>query len=807
MTATVFTDAQVIAQLNSGYKWSGSTITYSFPTSALGAYYTNENTGFIAATPEQQALFKIALQSWDDLISPNFQEVASGYTGSNYSTSNIDIAYTTSMSDYAHAYYPTVGSAWFNANYDSGSGINNLVSPSIGDYGYQVFLHEFGHTLGLNHMGNYNGSGNWTPSSYQDTEVYSVMSYFGPNGPLYSAEVASADWTGSDGQVYFPQTPMLNDVMAIQEIYGASTTTRIDDTVYGFSCNITSNMAGVFDFTTNLHPILTIFDSGGIDTLNLSGWSTASQIYLQAGAFSSANSMTNNLCIARGIVIENAVGGSGNDGLTGNAVGNLLDGGAGNDVISGLEGGDTLIGGGGNDQCFGGAGIDTAILPDLLASYAISYDSLTGLLTVSGASSGVDTFSEVEYFQFSDSLRSLEQLLGADLIAPTLNSTNPADNATGVAANTDLVFTFSEGVKAGSGNIYIYNSDGTVARNIAVNDTTQVNIVGNTVTINPSVDLASGSSFYIMLASGVITDLAGNNFSGINNNSTLNFSTINASNLTLTGTTGADTLTGGAGNDTLTGLAGNDTLNGLAGNDILNGGAGNDSMNGGDGSDIYLIGRATEHPAAEIADSGISGTDEVRFTSTIKGTTLTLYTGDTGIEQIVIGTGTGTTAVTTGTKALNVNAALVNNGLSIIGNAGGNSMTGTAFADTLIGGNGNDVLTGGAGADYFVFNFAANAASNRDTLTDFLTGADKVQFSKAVFTALGSIGNLTAAEFRSGAGVTGGQDADDHIVYNTTTGVLYYDADGSGAGAAVQVALLGTTTHPALAYTDIQIIA
>ncbi len=824
MTAPIFTDVQVIAQLNSGYRWSGSTITYAFPTTYAGMYYSTENQGFIAATPTQQALFKIALQSWDDLISPNFQEVASGSSGSTYSTSNIDIAYSTVGVSYAHAYYPTVGSAWFNAAY--ASGINNLVSPSIDDYGYQVFIHEFGHSLGLNHMGDYNGSGDWTPSSYQDTEVYSVMSYFGPNGPLYSTEVASADWTGSDGQVYFPQTPMLNDVMAIQQIYGASTTTRIDDTVYGFSCNITSNMAGVFDFTTNLHPILTIFDSGGIDTLNLSGWSTASQIYLQAGAFSSANSMTNNLCIARSVVIENAVGGSGNDGLTGNAVGNLLDGGAGNDVISGLEGGDTLIGGGGNDQCFGGAGTDTAILPDFLASYAISYDSLTGLLTVSGASSGSDTFSEVEYFQFSDGLRSLEQLLGADLAAPTLNSTNPTDNATGVAVNTNLVFTFNEAVQAGSGNIYIYNSDDTVARSIAVNDTTQINIVGNTVTINPSVDLANGSSFYIRLDSGVITDFVGNNFDGINDSSSLNFSTISASNLTLTGTSGANTLTGGAGNDTLNGLAGNDTLNGLAGNDILNGGAGTDSMNGGDGSDIYLISQATEHPVAEIADSGSSGTDEVRFTSTAKGAaTLTLYAGDTGIEQIVIGTGTGTMAVTTSTRTLNVNATSVNNGLSIIGNAGSNSMTGTAFADILnggagadilisgagadilIGSNGKDILTGGAGADYFVFNFAANTANNKDTLTDFLSGTDTLQFSKAIFTTLGSIGNLAAVEFRSGAGVTSGGNADDHIVYNTTTGVLYYDADGSGAGAAVQVALLGTTTHPALAYTDIQIIA
>ena len=115
-------------------------------------------------------------------------------------------------------------------------------------------------------------------------------------------------------------------------------------------------------------------------------------------------------------------------------------------------------------------------------------------------------------------------------------------------------------------------------------------------------------------------------------------------------------------------------------------------------------------------------------------------------------------------------------------------------------------MIGGAGSDYFAFNTAPNATTNKDTITDFVTGVDKLQFSKAVFTGLGSIvGNISAAQFWSGAGVVAAHDADDRIVYNTTTGALYYDGDGAGGVAAVQVALLGTVTHPTLAYTDITI--
>jgi Ca2+-binding RTX toxin-like protein len=223
-------------------------------------------------------------------------------------------------------------------------------------------------------------------------------------------------------------------------------------------------------------------------------------------------------------------------------------------------------------------------------------------------------------------------------------------------------------------------------------------------------------------------------------------------------------------------------------------------MDGANGSDIYIMSTAAEHIAAGIDDNGTTGTDEVRFASITANDTLVLYAGDTGIERVVIGTGTSSTAVTTGTTALNVDASLVLNGLSITGNAGDNVLKGTAY---------NDTLTGGAGADAFVFNTHPNATTNHDTITDFQQGLDVLQLSKTIFTTIGSSigGFLNANEFWSGAGITSGQDNDDRIIYDTTTGNLYYDADGSSSFAAVLIALIGTTTHPSITYTDILITA
>ena len=116
-----------------------------------------------------------------------------------------------------------------------------------------------------------------------------------------------------------------------------------------------------------------------------------------------------------------------------------------------------------------------------------------------------------------------------------------------------------------------------------------------------------------------------------------------------------------------------------------------DSMAGGGGSDLYLINSSAEHNAAEINDSGLSGSDELRFAASTAGQTLTVFAGDTGLERVSIGTGQAATAISTATTALNIDASLAPNALLISGNAGANVLMGTAYTDTLLGGEGSDI--------------------------------------------------------------------------------------------------------------------
>jgi methionine-rich copper-binding protein CopC len=99
----------------------------------------------------------------------------------------------------------------------------------------------------------------------------------------------------------------------------------------------------------------------------------------------------------------------------------------------------------------------------------------------------------------------------ADTTAPNLRRTSPSDNATSVSVTSNLTLTFNESVKAGSGFINIYKSDGTLFRSIASTDASQVTVSGRTVTINPSVNLAAGTDYYVLVGNGAIKDIAGNN--------------------------------------------------------------------------------------------------------------------------------------------------------------------------------------------------------------------------------------------------------------------------------------------------------
>ena len=139
-----------------------------------------------------------------------------------------------------------------------------------------------------------------------------------------------------------------------------------------------------------------------------------------------------------------------------------------------------------------------------------------------------------------------------------------------------------------------------------------------------------------------------------------------------------------------------------------------------------------------------------------------------------------------------------------MGSGGKDTMLGGAGADLLKGNVGSDRLTGEAGADTFEFNATLNATSNLDRIMDFVTGVDQIQLDRTVFTKIG-LGDLALGAFHKGAGVTGAHDAGDRIIYNTTTGNLYYDADGSAAASsAILFATLAGS--PALAYTDFFIV-
>jgi Ca2+-binding RTX toxin-like protein len=158
----------------------------------------------------------------------------------------------------------------------------------------------------------------------------------------------------------------------------------------------------------------------------------------------------------------------------------------------------------------------------------------------------------------------------------------------------------------------------------------------------------------------------------------------------------------------------------------------------------------------------------------------------------------------TGSSADNFFYAWIGND-TLDGGAGNDQLNGVSGSDSINGGAGNDTLTGGTEADLFVFN-QAPVAANADRITDFASASDKLQLDHNVMAALGATGNFAAGDVRffAGAGAAAVHDADDRVVYNTSTGQLYYDDDGSGAHAAQLVVTL--QAGAVVAATDISVV-
>jgi serralysin len=752
MPAT-WTNTQIVNNLlRAGLSWSGSTITYKFPTTAPSwSFSTGEGPGFSALVASQKAAAVAALTLWDDLIVPDFAEVSSA--------SNLTFQNTTSGIGYAHAYFPGswsgAGSVWFNPTYNASSGTNDLVTPTAGKWGYLAYIHEIGHALGLEHPGEYNGGsptyGNDALYA-QDTIMYSVMSYF-------DASNTGADWVASDGKKYYAQTPMLHDILAIQALYGVETTTRTGNTVYGFNSNAGN---ALYDFTQNAHPILTIWDADGNDWLDLSGFATASKIDLNQGAFSDCDGMTKNIAIAYGCDIENAKGGSGNDTLVGNALNNTLMGGAGNDILTGGAGADILIGGDGNDtfyadvldyllQFSGGAGYDILYISGSL-SYTFDYLAY-GFeeMFISGSSpppppppSEIIGTAAGETLNGTISNDVIKGLAGND----TLNGLDGDDTLFG-GAGTDKL-------NGGNGTDTASYDDATAAVTVSLATTKSQNTKGGGYDTLISIENLMGSAF-----ADKLTGSSGNNV--------------------LSGLDGNDNLSGGAGNDTLYGGAGSDTLDGGIGADALFGGTGNDiyvvdnagdtiNESGGDGIDLVQSLVSFDLSASTVTGSveNIQLTGKAAINATGNGLANTIE-GNGGANILNGGDGIDTVSYANASAAVTVNLSITTpqaigkrmgadtlfnfenltgsnfndtlmgdaNGNVITGLAGNDTISGGAGNDLLIGGTGRDILTGGADADIFVFqtitdsfmNSSRKSKTSPDLITDFVVGEDSIDLS------------------------------------------------------------------------------
>jgi len=417
--------------LLSGYKWTG-TITYSFPDSASdysNPYYGGNSeptsSGFAAAPSAMQAAINYAIGLILGYTNANIQ-----YAGTN--GADIMVAQSPSANPTSYAYYPgnyaSGGDIWFGTQY-------NYSLAALGNYYFTTALHELGHALGLKHSQETGGVANVAVPSAHDDSEYTVMSY--------RSYVGGSTTSGYTNEAYgFSQTYMANDILALQTMYGADYTTQSSNTVYTWNpttgqefINGVGQLApggGVGGSANRIYE--TVWDGGGVDTYDLSNYTTNLSINLNPGAASVFSSVQlanlGNGHYASGNVynaylyngdarsyIDNAIGGSGNDTLVGNAIANALNGGGGND---------TITGGAGNDAINGGSGTDTAVYSGSRANYLVSYNATTQTFTVtdqrSGAPDGTDTVTGVENFQFADGTVASTSLMA--IVIEALGSTS-----------------------------------------------------------------------------------------------------------------------------------------------------------------------------------------------------------------------------------------------------------------------------------------------------------------------------------------------------------------------------------------------
>ena len=719
------TTAQAGAQITRGNLHWGPTfgqeavVTFAFRATAPGT------PSFQPLGADLQALISgPGLLLWSDLANIRFIQVSDVNSSLSNSASILFATYF-SAADGKAAF------AGFPGSTEAGSGDGDVwlnrasfaAAPAPGDRNFMVILHEIGHAIGLEHPGNYDAAPGVTISYVndalyvEDTNRYSLMSYFETQGQ--------------------PETPLLHDIAAVQRLYGANLGTRLGNDVYGFNTTIQGSLRPIYDFTQNTAPNIAIWDAGGIDTLDVSGFGQNQSIDLRPDSFSSVGGQVNNLAMAAAVTngfgvvvnwIENATGGSGNDTIIGNQVGNAILGLGGADALAGLEGNDSILGGTGNDTIYGDAGNDTLAGQDGLDSILGGADNDlvfgdAGNDTLAGQS-GNDTilgqgdadlvFGDVG-FDMLDGGPGNDTMYGGDT-DDTLLGGDGEDQLQGDASADSLLGGLgNDTLLGGSGNDILAGEDG--------NDSILGGTENDWLFGDAGNDILAGQAGADRIRGGGDADLifgdAGNDTLAGDAGADTVYGGPEADTITgdgeddlLDGQDGADSILGGSGNDTLLGGGSGDALRGEDGNDSILGGLGVDVIEGGAGNDI-LAGQ-------ESSDSILGGGDA------------DLLFGDAGNDTLAGQDGNDTAE---GGGDADIIFGDAGND-SLAGGDGDDTLFGQADADTLAGGAGADQLDGGTGDDTYVLDAL-------DSIAD--AGGTDTAISEASLVLLGFLENLVLA--------------------------------------------------------------
>ncbi|MFI0845980.1 hypothetical protein [Mesorhizobium sp. IMUNJ 23232] len=557
---------------------------------------------------------------------------------------------------------------------------------------------------------------------------------------------------------------------------------------------------------------------------------------------------------AHNAAAKNALNLTGNElanKLVGNSGANALDGGAGNDKLYGLDGNDKYYVDSASDQVFEttGAGDDTVYTTASYALLAGQYVETLSAKDVNGT-----TALNLTGNAFANRLvgNAGNNILNGGASADIMeggggDDTYVVDNAgdqviEATNAGTDTVqSSISFTLGADFENLTLTGSAAINATGNAGANTIGGNSGNNTLDGGLGADKMSGGSgndtYIVDDAGDQAIEAAGGGTDTVQSSVSFTLGA-NVENLTLTGSAAIN----GTGNT----LA--NVINGNSGDNILNGGAGADTMTGGAGNDTYVVDNAGDSIVEAAGTDSDTVTASVSYTLTAGAAIETLRTtsdagtvainltgnalaqeiiGNAGANALKDGAGAGdvlrglggndnyliysaATTIVEGSTQGAMDRVLVNvdytlgsgvfaewlattsgagtSSFDLTGNEIAQQVVGNAGANRIDGKGGGDTLTGLAGKDMFVFS-SALGLDNVDTITDFSTVDDRIELENGVFTVLTATGVLAASAFRANTtGLAG--DADDYIIYESDTGKLFYDADGTGVTAGIHFATL-----------------